>query len=183
MRVFKWIAAILLGLILVIVVGVYDYLRWTLPDYTGKINVPGLMQPVEIIRDAYGMPHIYAQTDADVYFALGFCMAQDRLFHMDLTRRAARGKLAEILGKDLVSVDRFFRTITAGKSVEGIAAAYTPETRHASQAYADGVNYYASLHPREVKRGVVPVTGKDIVAGFVFKLPFFYQTDHVKFIF
>ncbi len=71
MRVFKWILGILLGLILVIFVGVYAYLRSTLPDYNGQITVPGITKPVDIIRDSYGMPHIYAQTDADAYFAVG----------------------------------------------------------------------------------------------------------------
>ncbi len=146
MRVLKWIIGILLGLILVIFVGVYAYLRFTLPDYNGQITVPGITKPVDIIRDSYGMPHIYAQTDADAYFALGYCIAQDRLFHMDLMRRAARGKLAEILGKDLVPVDRFFRTITAGKSFEEIAAAYKHETISAAKAYAAGVNYFIKHH-------------------------------------
>ena len=146
MRVFKWIIGILFGSVLVIFVGIYVYLKSTLPDYNGEITVPGIIKPVEIIRDFYGMPHIYAQTDADVYFALGYCMAQDRLFHMDLTRRAARGKLAEILGKDLVPVDKFFRTVTAGKSFEEIAAAYTADTRSASKAYAAGVNHFIEHH-------------------------------------
>jgi penicillin amidase len=152
MRVFKWIIGILLGLILVIIVGAYAYLRSTLPDYSGKITVPGLMKPVDIIRDSYGMPHIYAQTDQDGYFALGFCMAQDRLFQMDLMRRAARGQLAEILGKDLVSVDKFFRTITAGKSAEDIAAMYAPETLSAAKAYAAGVNHFIEHH-----KGPLPI--------------------------
>lgn len=152
MRIFKWIVGILAGLILVIIAGGYAYLRSTLPDYTGKITAPGLKQPVEIIRDTYGMPHIYAQTDKDVYFALGYCMAQDRLFHMDLMRRAARGQLAEILGRDLVSVDKFFRTITAGKSAEEIAAVYTPETLSAGQAYAAGVNHFIARH-----KGPLPI--------------------------
>jgi penicillin amidase len=146
MRIFKWILGILLGLILVIFASVYLYLRATLPDYNGKITVPGITQPVEIIRDAYGMPHIYAQTDSDAYFALGYCMAQDRLFHMDLMRRASRGKLAEILGQDLVPVDKFFRTITAGKAIEEIAAAYEPETLSAMKDYAAGVNYFIKHH-------------------------------------
>jgi penicillin amidase len=152
MRVVKWIVGILLGLILVIFVGVYAYLRSTLPDYNGKITIPGITKPVEIIRDSYGMPHIYAQTDADAYFALGYCIAQDRLFHMDLMRRAARGKLAEILGQDLVPVDRFFRTITAGKSFEDIAAAYQPETLSAAKTYAAGVNYFIKHH-----KGPLPI--------------------------
>jgi penicillin amidase len=146
MRVFKWILGILLGLILVIFVGVYAYLRSTLPDYNGQIAVSGITKPVDIIRDSYGMPHIYAQTDEDAYFALGYCIAQDRLFHMDLMRRAARGKLAEILGKDLVSVDKFFRTITAGRSIEEIVAAYKHETISAAKAYAAGVNYFIKHH-------------------------------------
>jgi penicillin amidase len=152
MRVLKWIIGILAGLILVSVICVYAYLRSTLPDYTGKIIVAGLIKPVDIIRDSYGMPHIYAQTDRDAYFALGYSMAQDRLFQMDLMRRAARGQLAEIFGKDLVSVDRFFRTITAGKSVEDIAAGYTRETLSASQAYADGVNHFLEHHA-----GLLPI--------------------------
>ena len=146
MRVLKWILGSLCGLILVICIGVYAYLRFTLPDYNGDITVPGLIKPVDIIRDSYGMPHIYAQTDADAYFALGYCIAQDRLFHMDLMRRAARGKLAEILGKDLVSVDKFFRTVTAGKSVEEVAAAHPHETVSAAKAYAAGVNYFIKHH-------------------------------------
>ncbi len=152
MRVFKWILGSLCGLILVIFIGVYAYLRFTLPDYNGEITVAGIIKPVDIIRDAYGMPHIYAHTDEDAYFALGYCMAQDRLFHMDLTRRAARGKLAEILGKDLVLVDKFFRTITAGKSFEEVAAAYTPDTRSASEAYAAGVNHFIKHH-----KGPLPI--------------------------
>ena len=123
MRVLKWALSILLGLIILIFLGLYGYLRSTLPDYDGKMTIPGLNDKVEIIRDSYGMPHIYAQTDKDARFALGYCMAQDRLFQMDIMRRTARGRLAEILGQELVPVDRFFRTITAGKSVEDIAAA------------------------------------------------------------
>ena len=105
MRVLKWGLSILLGLIVVVFLGVYGYLRATLPDYDGEMTIPGLKDNVEIIRDSYGMPHIYAQTDEDAYFALGFCMAQDRLFHMDVVRRIVRGRLSEILGEKLISAD------------------------------------------------------------------------------
>ncbi len=132
--------------------GGYGYLRSTLPDYDGEMTIPGLQDKVEIIRDSYGMPHIYAQKDEDAYFALGYCMAQDRLFQMDMVRRTARGRLAEILGKDLVPVDKFFRTIAAGKSIEDIAAAYPHETRAASEAYAKGVNYFIENH-----KGPLPI--------------------------
>ena len=77
MRALKWIVGILGVFILIVIGGIYMYLRSTLPDYSGEITVPGIIKPVEIIRDTYGMPHIYAQTDDDAYFALGYCMAPD----------------------------------------------------------------------------------------------------------
>jgi len=152
MRVFKWFVLILLVLITFSIVGVYGYLRSTLPDYDVEIVVPGLTNKVEIIRDSYGMPHIYAQTDEDAVFALGYCMAQDRLFHMDLVRRAGRGRLAEILGKSVVSVDKLFRTITAGRSIDEIAKEFPPEIKSAGKAYAAGINYYL-----ENRKGPLPI--------------------------
>jgi penicillin amidase len=146
MRVLKWIAGILLGVIVMVIVGAYVYLRSTLPDYNGEITVPGIIKPVEIIRDAYGMPHIYAQTDDDAYFALGYCMAQDRLYHMDVVRRVVRGRLSEIFGPDLVEVDKLFLTISAGKSIEEIASHYPHEVTSALKAYATGVNHFIEHH-------------------------------------
>jgi penicillin amidase len=152
MRVLKWVLSILLGLVIVVFLGGFAYLRSTLPDYNGEMTISGLKDKVEIIRDSYGMPHIYAQTDADAFFAVGYCMAQDRLFHMDLVRRAARGRLAEILGKDLVPVDKLFRTITSGKSIESIASSYPHETLAAMKAYTQGVNYFI-----ENRKGPLPI--------------------------
>lgn len=152
MKVLKWGVPILLVLIMVIFLGAYGYLRSTLPDYEGQMSVPGLTNSVKVIRDSFGMPHIYARSDEDAFFALGYCMAQDRLFQMDMVRRAARGKLSEILGQDLVPVDKFFRTITAGRSIESIAGAYNNQTLEASKAYAKGVNYFIEHH-----RGPLPI--------------------------
>jgi len=152
MRVLKWILGILIGFIVITFVGVYAYLRSTLPDYTGELTVPGIIKPVEIIRDSYGMPHIYAQTDEDGYFALGYCMAQDRLFHMDVVRRVVRGRLSEILGGDLVPTDKLFRTISAGKSIEAIVSNYPPEIIAALKAYTAGVNHFIENH-----KGPLPV--------------------------
>lgn len=152
MRILKWVVLILLILIVLSVASIYGYLRSTLPDYDGEITVAGLTNKVEIIRDSYGMPHIYAQTDEDAFFALGYCMAQDRLFHMDLVRRVARGRLAEILGESVVSVDRLFRTITAGKSINEIAHGFPSKIKSAGKAYAAGINYYL-----ENRKGPLPI--------------------------
>jgi len=152
MKIVKWTAIAITLLIVVFALGIYGYLRSTLPDYDGKLVVPGLKQELEIIRDSYGMPHIYSKTDEDAFFALGYCMAQDRLFHMDIVRRAVRGRLSEILGKALIPVDKLFRTITAGKSIEEITRGYPPETMTAGRAYAAGVNYYIKNH-----KGPLPI--------------------------
>jgi penicillin amidase len=146
MRVVKWVTGILGILILAVVAGIYVYLRSTLPDYSGEITVSGIIKPVEIIRDTYGMPHIYAQTDDDAYFALGYCMAQDRLYHMDVVRRVVRGRLSEIFGPDLVEVDKLFLTISAGKSIEEITSHYPHEIISALKAYAAGVNHFIENH-------------------------------------
>jgi penicillin amidase len=116
------------------------------------MTIPGLKDNVEIIRDSYGMPHIYAQTDEDAYFALGYCMAQDRLFQMDVVRRVVRGRLSEILGEELISTDKLFRTISAGKSIEDIVSQYPPDNISALKAYAAGVNYFIENH-----KGPLPI--------------------------
>ncbi len=146
MKVIKWILSVFIVLIVVLFIVVYGWLRSTLPDYDGEMTVSGINGEIEIIRDSYGMPHIYAATDEDAAFALGYCMAQDRLFQMDLTRRAIRGELSEILGESLVPVDKLFRTITAGKSVEDLMSIYPPEIISIVEAYAAGVNYFLENH-------------------------------------
>jgi penicillin G amidase len=142
MKYLKWSLWIILGILIVVIVGGYCWLRATLPNYKGDLIVKGVTGNVEIIRDSYGMPHIYAGNDNDAYFALGYCMAQDRLFQMDMLRRAIRGRLSEILGKDMVGVDKLFRTITAEKPVDELYKDYPPEIVDAMTAFTAGINYY-----------------------------------------
>src|SRR5262249_50476826 len=78
-----------------------------LAQIDGKIAAPGLKAPVEVLRDRWGVPHIYAKNQEDLFFAQGFVAAQDRLFQIDLWRRVAAGETAEVLGKKAVDGDRF----------------------------------------------------------------------------
>ncbi len=142
MRILKWALAVL---VLVLVVGAvisYLWLKSTVADYDGERLVDGLREPVEIIRDSFGMPHIYAENDHDVYFALGYAMAQDRLFQMDMVRRTVRGTLAEVLGPQLLDSDLLFRTITAPVSPEEILGAQSSEVQDALGAFAAGIDSY-----------------------------------------
>jgi penicillin amidase len=144
MKVFKWVVGLVAVLVVSIFVGIYIYLNSTLPEYNGEIAVTGISGEVEIIRDSFGMPHIYAATDKDAAFALGYCTAQDRLFQMELIRRSIRGRLSEVLGEDFVDIDRLFRTITAKKSLDEMFADLSPEVVAIMEAYAAGINHYLS---------------------------------------
>ena len=140
---FRWLirlvsGAILLGLILLLLA--YWILSRSLVDYSEDFTMRGLSAPVEIVRNNDNVPHIFGATDADVYFALGFVHAQDRLWQMTMLRRTAQGRLSEIFGQSTVKVDELLRRFDlyglALKSVE----AQDPATRAALEAYAAGVN-------------------------------------------
>jgi penicillin amidase len=139
---FKWFCIALAALVLVVGIVVYAWLRSTLPDYAGDREVLGIADEVEILRDSWGMPHIYAKSETDAAFAVGYAQAQDRLFQMDMIRRIVRGRLAEILGEKAVPLDKFFRTITAEKSLEELATGLPTELTDAMNAYTAGVNAY-----------------------------------------
>lgn len=145
----KWISIIgmiLLGLILVVALGGYIWFerttRKSLPQTSGEIALAGLKEGVEIIRDTYGVPHIYAKNEPDLYFALGYAMAQDRLWQMEFLRRLGHGQLSEILGEELLKVDRFFRTIAAA----GVNRKIPKDLAFLPKSFADGVNAYVKTH-------------------------------------
>jgi len=139
-KIIKWFFIVLAALILVAGLVVYLYLRSTLPGYCGERVVAGIDHEVEIIRDSWGVPHVYSKSETDAAFAIGYATAQDRLFQMDMTRRIVRGRLAEILGEKAVPLDRFFRLITAEKSLEELARGLPAELTAAMEAYAAGIN-------------------------------------------
>lgn len=139
-RSLRWVGLAVLLLVLVGVGGSYLWLRLTLPETRGTVRIKGLDGPVEIIRDRHGVPHIYATTAHDLFFAQGYVHAQDRPWQMDLFRRAALGRLAEIFGKELLETDRFFRTLGLGRLAQASLDAADEEARSILAAYADGVN-------------------------------------------
>jgi len=122
--------------------GAYWYLRQSLPQTTGVMRIAGLDAPVEILRDAYGIPHIYARSADDAYFALGFVHAQDRLWQMEMNRRLAAGRLAEILGPQGLYTDRFMRTLGVRRAAEASFKNLDADSRKSLAAYAAGVNAF-----------------------------------------
>lgn len=119
----------------------------SLPRDGTELTVPGLEGPVEIRWDDHGVPTIRAASEADGWFALGFVHARDRLWQMELRRRAARGRLAEILGPEALPMDRLVRTLGLGRRADASLAAFAPEDRARLEAYARGVDAFLGTVP------------------------------------
>ncbi len=107
-----------------------------------KLAAQGLAKPVEIIRDRHAVPHVYAESIDDAYFALGFLHAQDRLWQMDLSRRAGSGRLAEVFGLNMREPDRFIRTLGLRRAAAANLGQLDAATLASLHAYAKGVNAY-----------------------------------------
>ena len=114
--------------------------RAALSATEGEIRVSGLEQPVEVIRDRWGVPHIYAKTVADLFFAQGLVAAQDRLWQLDLWRRIAEGKLAEILGPSALNRDTFARLLRYRGDMDAEWRSYAPDAKAIIGAFVRGVN-------------------------------------------
>lgn len=136
----------LVALLVIAVGGAWLYVRSAEPDYDAGGVLPGLSAPVEVWRDSLGVPHVWARSTPDLYRALGYIHAQDRLWQMELFRRVADGRLAEALGADLVESDRFLRTVGMGRAAAENERLLAPEERMLLQAYADGVNAWVAAH-------------------------------------
>src|SRR5688572_6012924 len=130
-----------------IAAGGYLWLRRSLPQTEGNVTVSGLAGGVEILRDAYGIPHIFASTIDDAYFALGYVHAQDRLWQMEMNRRIATGRLSEILGPGALESDRFLRTLGLRRVAEANLKHFDAETRRVLDAYSGGVNAFLAASP------------------------------------
>lgn len=124
-------------------------IRRAFPQITGTLAIPDLRAPVDILRDRWGVPHIYAQNAHDLFFAQGYVHAQDRLWQMDFNRRVASGRLSEIFKEATLPSDRFMRTIGLRRAAEDEWSHLDPESADALAAYAAGVNAYLA-HRRSV---------------------------------
>ncbi|HEY8609505.1 MAG TPA: penicillin acylase family protein [Noviherbaspirillum sp.] len=140
----KKVAIVLLAVALAAAAALLWYRAASQPQVDGRMTVAGLRGPVEIVRDAEGIPHIYAGSTEDAWHALGFVHAQDRLWQLEMNRRIAAGRMAEILGPNAVDADRFLRTLGVRRNAERILGKLAPETRAALDAYTRGVNAYLS---------------------------------------
>lgn len=146
--IFKWslrlfmLLALLAGLALM---AVYYLASRSLIDYNADYTVPAISGQVEIIRNNSGVPHIFADTDEDVYYGLGFAHAQDRLWQMVMLRRTAQGRLSEIFGDRTLNVDKLIRRLDVYGLAQRSVAVQDAETTAALKSYSAGVNAWLRI--------------------------------------
>ncbi len=121
LKVFIGVLGTLAILLLAVAAFFYYLITKSYPVTAGTIDVPGIHADVKIYRDAYGVPNIYASSEYDAYYAVGYVQAQDRLWQMELLRRAGEGRLSEVLGEPTLKVDRMFHTLGLWGLVQQIA--------------------------------------------------------------
>ncbi len=164
------VTAVVLVLVVVLALALLWFHRRALPILDGELAVASLNGPVVIVRDRWSVPHISAEKDEDVYFGLGYAVAQDRLFQLELLRHVGQGRLAELFGTEVAEIDRLFRTLDFQGIGRRRLARARPEVRAAFEAYARGVNTAAEAgrgrRPIEfalLRREFAPVRAEDFV--------------------
>lgn len=160
--------------------GLYDLLKWKLnqksglPVYSGTV-LTGVKEPVQIYFDDYAVPHIFAQSEADMIYAQGYVQAMERIFQMDLIRRLIAGRLSEVVGPRMLESDRFYRTIGFYRAAEKSLGACSAETRMLAGAYCAGVNDYLkqnkdNLPPEFILLDYIPEDWRPVDAIAISKL-------------
>ena len=166
-RLLKFGAWALLLLVILASLGGWWFVRQRLPQREGSLPLTGLTAPVTVRYDELGVPHLQAANEPDLYRALGYVHAQDRLFQMEMLRRLARGELAEVLGPKLLPTDRLFRTLGIRAHADAAAAradASLPGQR-ALAAYLDGVNQFQDTRPAPLEFALLGIPQRPFTAA------------------
>ena len=152
--------------------GLYWYLYHPLPKYSGHKSIKGLNRPVDIYTDTYGVPHIFAENEEDLFYAAGYYAARDRLFQMSIVNYSVRGELSYAFGDDFISSDIYLRTWRIHDTAKRLVGELDKETVDLMVAFCAGINYriqevYNDL-PLEFKiSGMKPLAwNPSIVTGY-----------------
>ena len=133
---------------------------------------------VEILRDSWGVPHIYGVTDEDVAFGFAFAHCEDDFKTIQDVVLQTRGKLSSVYGIKMAPIDYMTNLLRVRENVnEKYDELISEDVKSVIDAYVDGLNYYSYLHPDESIKGIYPINAEDIVSGFVFRTQFLYGLD------
>lgn len=153
MKKFKKVLLVIFGLFVVLALISFLFLNSLKPDYSGKARLPGLSHTVETYFDEFGIPHIYAQNEEDALRALGYIHAQDRLWQMELLRRAGTGRLSEVFGEIALDTDKFFLSLGIDDFNQKTLANFDSDKPSIvlANAYLDGINEFIEEGPTPVE--------------------------------
>lgn len=158
----------------------YPQGTWPFVPRFAQLEGLGAQYDVEILRDSYGVPHIYGRRDADAAFGLGYAHAEDDFLTIQQAFVAARGKLGAVYGIDAAPNDYMVQLLRIWDVVDSQYDTIPADVQAIMQGYADGLNYYAALHPDEVLLpNLWPISGQDVAAGFIHRVPLFFGLDGV----
>lgn len=175
----RWLK-ILIGVVAALAaVGIWMFWPESAASEVAGIAPPPDRYDVTILRDDYGVPHVFGVTDPDVAYGLAWAHAEDDFLTIQQTLLAARGRLASVMGPDAAPIDYLVSLLRIRQTVEEGWPTIDPAVRAVLAAYADGLNHYAATHPDEALKGLFPVAGRDLVAAFVQKAPLFFGLDGV----
>ncbi|WP_232832331.1 penicillin acylase family protein [Nocardiopsis sp. FIRDI 009] len=138
--------------------------RRSFPETSGELTLPGLDSPVTVLRDGYGVAHVYADTSHDLFMAQGFTHAQERFWEMDFRRHVTAGRTAELFGPDQVETDAYLRTMGWRRVAEQEYDLLDERTQSHLDAYAEGVNAWIEEHSgtaASLEHGLLAVTADD----------------------
>ncbi len=134
------VSGVIAVLVIAVIITIQVFFRVRIPSYSGTESLDGLKSSVEVRTDEHGIPHIFAKSDEDLFFAQGYITARERLFQMDLTRLAGRGELSTLLGEATVKTDRYFKTMGFYRAAQAEYTRLDPASKAIVDAYTRGVN-------------------------------------------
>ena len=170
----RWLLWVFAGLAVVFV----GLASWDNLTAHGSVADPVRKRDVRVVRDQWGVPHIFGKTDADVGYGLAVAHAEDDFRNLEDVIAMVRGRGGAITGASGAKFDYAGAFLGANATAAAHYATLSPTTRRLLAAYAQGLNEYAAKHPGEHRlRGLFPVNGQDIAAGFVLRSPFFFGLD------
>ncbi len=176
----KWLKGIAIALP-VLVIAVFIGLATWEPFFAPTSEAPEYREySAEIVRDEFGVPMIYGETDADVAYGVAIAHAQDDFFTLQDVAAMSKGRYGAIAGQDGATFDYVYHLLDARGTAERKYKTLPADTRALFEAYAAGLNQFASENPDEIKlSGLFPVNGEDMAAGFILRQPFFYGLGNV----
>ena len=147
-----------ISILFLIIISIFSLFSLSKPSNNGIVNISNVIDSVTVLKDQWGIPHIEAKNQHDAIFTYGYTIAKDRLFQMDLQRRLARGELSEILGKDLVKIDKMLRTYMIVHHAEKYisdSSNISPEALKYVDAFIEGINYLIKTGPKSIEHQLI----------------------------